>query len=86
MPTSPVMAWNTPARIIMMPANRMKPTAQPVGSASARAADRYCGDACSVMSGPLPSACVPGTAVSVGDPGDGGSVAPGPLAVIIQWG
>ena len=36
----PWSAWNTPTMIIMIAANKMKPTAVPLGS-SARRSDRY---------------------------------------------
>src|SRR5215204_2502420 len=37
----PWIAWNTPTMIIMMAANRMNPTAAPLGSSCARALDGY---------------------------------------------
>src|SRR6266511_4167378 len=46
---SPSRAWNTPAMIIMKPANKMKPTAQPLGSSLT--ADGY-GDAWSAIVDP----------------------------------
>jgi hypothetical protein len=42
MPTSPWIASKTPTMIIMIAANKMNPTAAPLGS-SARRADRYPG-------------------------------------------
>jgi hypothetical protein len=39
MATSPWRAWNTPTMISMMAANKMNPTAHPLGS-SARRAER----------------------------------------------
>jgi hypothetical protein len=43
MPMSPCNAWNTPTMIIMIAANMMNPTAQPLVSRSARRAadDEY---------------------------------------------
>jgi hypothetical protein len=52
--TSPEKAWKKPAMTIMMPANRMKPTAQ-VLVGFARLADRYCGAACSDTADPSSS-------------------------------
>ena len=37
MATSPCNAWNTPTMIIMIAANKMKPTAHPLASSAGRA-------------------------------------------------
>jgi hypothetical protein len=71
--------------IIMIAANKMNPTAQPLVASAALPADRYFGAACSLICGPLLCLLL-GTAVSVGRPTDGRSLAPGAGTVITQRG